>query len=194
MKMRLALTHILGALILISSLGFPAAGQNGDDILAEMRRREDLRQAQERFDRFVEDTFQFFEISGELVSFRVHPNMTEDEVRAVEERSQELDGHAGRLLDYVRSVAPYVRGETEGLWIVMEPLDSESTLMDRLTLILALVNRMGPKIDQLTRMLGEQLEPTIPVEELQFETSAPFFIVGGLEELRTMTRDLRRAL
>jgi hypothetical protein len=53
---------------------------------------------------------------------------------------------------------------------------------------------MQPKFDQMVEILSEVLEPTVPVEELQLETSAPFLIVGGLEELRSMTRDLRRAL
>ena len=164
------------------------------DLAGEMRLRAQLQLQEDRFNQFIDDTFKFYEISGELVSFRVHPKMSQTELDVIESRSRELDDQAGRLISFVRTVAPYVRGSTDGLWVILDPPDQDTSLEDRLTLILALSNRMGPKIEQLTTLLTEQLDPTIPVEDLQFETAAPYLIVGGLEEIRSMTRDLRRAL
>ena len=190
-----AMPILFGAMILVMAVPSDSTAQILDqEILRGMQRRAAEQQARERLEGFIEDTYEFFEISGELVSFRVHPNMTMDELETIEERSRELDDQSGRLISYVRYVAPFVRGETDGLWVVLDPLDQDSTLEERLTLILALVNRMSAKIDQFITLISEQLEPTIPFEELQMEASAPYFIVGGLEELRSMTRDLRRSL
>lgn len=192
---RSANSTLLGAMVLVLGWAASSAAQIQDrDAVQAMQRRAQEQQAKERLDRFIQDTFEFFEISGELVSFRVRQDLTDQEMEAIENRCRELDEQAGRMISYVRNVAPYVRGETAGLWIVLDPLDEESTLDERLTLILALVNRISPKIDQLITVLSEQLEPTIPVEELQLEVSAPFLIVGGLEELRSIARDLRRTL
>ena len=164
------------------------------DALREMQLRAQRQMAEDRLEGFIEDAFRFFELSGELVAFRVDSELTPDELDMIAERSRELDEQAGRLISYIRYVAPYVRGETDGLWIIFDPPDETTTLEERLTLILALVNRMSPKLDQLTMMLSEQLRPTIPVEELQFEAAAPYLLVGGLEELRSMIRELRQSL
>lgn len=182
--------------VVVMLLGTPpvSARIQAQDVLREMRRQAQRELAEERLQGFIEDTFRFFEISGELVSFRVDPELTPDEMDTIVERSRELDEQAGRLISYIRYVAPYVRGETEGLWIIFDPPDETTTLDERLTLTLALVNRMSPKLDQLIMMLSEQLQPTIPVEELQYETAAPYLLVGGLEELRSMMRELRQSL
>jgi hypothetical protein len=164
------------------------------DLLAAMRERARQEMERERYERFIEDTYQFFELSGEVVSYRVQDELTDEDRERLTRQSRELDDQAGRLISYVRDVAPYVRGETDNLWIILEPTTDQTPLEDRLTLILALVNRLQPKFDQLITLVGEVFEPTVPVEELQLETSAPFLLVGGLEELREMTRDLREAL
>ena len=188
---RSATLILIGSAILISGFAIRAEAQVRD-LAREMRLRGEEQRRRDRMERFIEDTYKFFEISGELVSFRVHPNMSDTELDAIEERSRELDDMAARLISFVSIIAPYVRGSTDGLWVVLDPPDENTSLEDRLTLILALSNRMNPKIEQLTTMLTQQLEPTIPVEDLQLEASAPYLIVGGLEELRSMTRDLRR--
>lgn len=190
----LASALCIATLVLTCTLAGSAQQPNP---VRDMERRAQERLAAERLDRFVEDTFDFFEISGELVAFRVHPNMTDREIDLLDERAQELESQTGRLLSYVRGVAPFVRGQTEGLWIVLDPPDETSTLEERLTLILALVNRLLPKLDELVTMLqGIQGEgaPTVSVEELRLQASSPYFVVGGLEELESLTRDLRRSL
>ena len=183
---------LIGSAIFISGFAVQAEAQLRD-LEREMRLRAQQQLRQDRVKQFIDDTFKFYEISGELVSFRVHPNMSQTELDVIEERSRELDDQAGRLISYVRTIAPYVRGLTDGLWVILDPPDEDTSLEDRLTLILALSNRINPKIEQLTTLLTQQLDPTIPVEELQLETSAPYLIVGGLEELRSMTRELRRS-
>jgi len=187
-----AILILIGSAILVSGFAVPAEAQTRD-LAREMRLRAQEQMRRDRIERFIEDTYKFYEISGELVSFRVHPNMSDTELDAIQERSRELDDQAGRLISFVRTIAPYVRGLTDGLWVILDPPDENTSLEDRLTLILALSNRMNPKIEQLTSMLTQQLDPTIPVEDLQLEASAPYLIVGGLEEIRSMTRDLRRA-
>jgi hypothetical protein len=174
--------------------GLDAAGAQRPDPLEEMERRAQERRAQERLEGFVEDTYEFFELSCELVSFRVHPNMTQADLDLLAERAQEVEDQAGRLLSFVRDVAPFVRGRTEGLWVIFDPPDEDTTLQERLTLILALVNRLSPKLDQVTAQLAGDTEPTVSVEDLLLEASAPYFVVGGLEELRSMTEQLRESL
>jgi uncharacterized membrane-anchored protein len=171
----------------------PARSQ-ADDALDELQRRAQEQLARERLEIFIEDTYEFYEITGELVSFRVRPDMTEDEIEAIETRSRQLDAQAGRLIAYVRDVAPYVRGRTDGLWIVLAPPDEDSTLEERLTLILALSNRISPKLDQLIQRLSADLGLTKVEEGWDMDVEAPFLIVGGLEELRSQARDLREAL
>ncbi len=194
--MRILTMPILTGALVILTVVPPVDGAQiqNRDTLREMQLQAQREMAQDRLQGFIEDTFRFFELSGELVAFRVDPELTPDELDMIAERSRELDEQAGRLISYIRYVAPYVRGETEGLWIIFDPPDETTTLDERLTLILALVNRMSPKLDQLTMMLSEQLRPTIPVEELQFETAAPYLLVGGLDELRSMIRELRQSL
>ena len=183
---------LIGSTVLILSFGVQADAQTRN-LTREMQLRAREQVRRDRIEQFIEDTYKFYEVSGELVSFRVHPNMTETELEAIKKRSRELDDQAGRLISFVRTIAPYVRGETDGLWVVLDPLDQDSSLEDRLTLILALSNRMVPKIEYLTTLLTQQLDPTIQVESLQLETSAPYLLVGGLEEIRSMARDLQRA-
>jgi len=182
------------AMALTGVLATPSLAGQRTNPVRELQQRQREQLAQDRLDRFVEDTYEFFEISGELISFRVHPDMTETELEMLDDRARELDEQAGRLLSYVRGVAPYVRGKTDDLWIVLDPPDESSTLEERLTLMLALVNRLLPKLDQVVTQLRGETAPTVSVEELQLEASAPYFVVGGLEELRQMTRELRAAL
>jgi len=183
---------LAGAIVLPITLAADAAAQIRDPV-REMQRRVEEERLRQRVEAFVEDTHEFFEISGELVSFRVHPNMTASEVTTLGERSRELEEQAGRLISFVRDMAPYVRGRTEGLWVIFDPPDQDSTLEERLTLILALVNRLIPKLEQFTALISREADSTVSVEDLQFEVSAPYFVVGGLEELRSLTRELRAA-
>ena len=180
--------------LVVSALARPApAAQILDqETLGEMRQRAREAEDRARLENFIEDIREFFEVSGELVSFRVRSELTAAELETIDRRARELDEQSARLISYVRYVAPYVTGETDGLWIIFDPPDASSSLEDRLTLILALVNRMSPKLEQLISVLVEPPGPTVPIESLQLEASAPYFIVGGLEELRGMVRDLRR--
>ncbi len=184
----------LSVAIAVSAAALPGAGAQilDQETLGEMRQRAREAEDRERLENFVQDIHEFFEISGELVSFRVRSDLTEAELETIDRRARELDEQSGRLISYVRYVAPYVRGETDGLWVIFDPPDSTSSLEERLTLILALVNRMSPKLEQLISVLVEPPGPTVPIESLQLEASAPYFIVGGLEELREMVRNLRR--
>lgn len=184
----------LSVAIAVSAAALPGAGAQilDQETLGQMRQRAREAEDRERLENFVQDIHEFFEISGELVSFRVRSDLTEAELETIDRRARELDEQSGRLISYVRYVAPYVRGETDGLWVIFDPPDSTSSLEERLTLILALVNRMSPKLEQLISVLVEPPGPTVPIESLQLEASAPYFIVGGLEELREMVRNLRR--
>ena len=77
----------------------PAFSQNRDPV-EEMRRRAEEIYFQQRIDSFVEETFEFYEISGELISFRVHPNMTQAELDK-ELKSITVDGNEGHLAELV---------------------------------------------------------------------------------------------
>lgn len=160
----------------------------------EMRRQAEVIYYQQRIDSFVEDTFEFYEISGELISFRVHPNMTRAELDLMDEKAEDLEDKVGDLISFVRFVSPIVRGNTEGLWIILEPLDEDSTMEARLTLLLSLVNGIQPKLEHFVEILTEAMDPAVEVEDLVVEASLPFLIAGGLEELREMARALRRTL
>jgi hypothetical protein len=160
----------------------------------EMRRRAEVIYFQQRVDSFVENTFEFYEISGELISFRVHPDMTRAELDLMDEKAEDLEDKAGDLISFVRFVSPIVRGNTDGLWVILEPLDENSTMEARLTLLLSLVNGIQPKLEHFVEILTEAMDPAIEVEDLVIEASLPFLIAGGLEELREMARDLRRTL
>ena len=160
----------------------------------EMRRRAEVIYFQQRVDSFVEDTFEFYEISGELISFRVHPDMTRAELDLMDEKAEDLEDKAGDLISFVRFVSPIVRGNTDGLWVILEPLDENSTMEARLTLLLSLVNGIQPKLEHFVEILTEAMDPAVEVEDLVIEASLPFLIAGGLEELREMARDLRRTL
>ena len=160
----------------------------------EMRRRAEVLYFQQRVDSFVEDTFEFYEISGELISFRVHPNMTRAELDLMDEKAEDLEDKAGDLISFVRFVSPIVRGNTDGLWVILEPLDENSTMEARLTLLLSLVNGIQPKLEHFVEILTEAMDPAVEVEDLVVEASLPFLIAGGLEELRDMARALRGTL
>jgi hypothetical protein len=188
----LAGTAVVCAILAAVGAGTVEARQSRAVLEMQQRAREQL--ARDRIERFSEDAFAFFEISGELVSFRVHPNMTASEVALLDDRAEELEDHVDGMLDYLRGAVPFVRGETEGLWIIHDPPDESTTLDERLTLILALANRLSPKLDQLVTLLRGDVDLTVTVDSLQFEASAPYFVVGGLEEMLSLTRDLRRAL
>ncbi len=172
----------------------PSAFSQRPDPLEEMRRRAAEIYFQQRIDDFVEDTFEFYEISGELISFRVHPNMTREELEQIDERAEDLEDKAGDLISFVQYVSPRVRGNTDDLWVILEPLDENSTMEYRLTLLLSLVNGIGPKLQHFVEILTEEIEPSVEVEDLIVEASLPYLIAGGLEELRDMARALRRVL
>jgi hypothetical protein len=160
----------------------------------ELRRRAEVIYFQQRVDSFVEDTFELYEISGELISFRVHPNMTRAELDLMDEKAEDLEDKAGDLISFVRFVSPIVRGNTDGLWVILEPLDENSTMEARLTLLLSLVNGIQPKLEHFVEILTEAMDPAVEVEDLVVEASLPFLIAGGLEELREMAGALRRTL
>ncbi len=172
----------------------PASLSQSRNPVDEMRRRAEVVYFQQRVDTFVEDTFEFYEISGELISFRVHPNMTRAELDLMDEKAEDLEDKAGDLISFVRFVSPIVRGNTDNLWVILEPLDEDSTMETRLTLLLAMVNGIQPKIEHYVEIITEALDPAVDVEDLVVEASLPFLIAGGLEELREMTRALRRTL
>ena len=183
--------------IVLAALLFPLVPSSlsqSRNAVEEMRRRAEVIYFQQRVDTFVEDTFEFYEISGELISFRVHPNMTRAELDLMDEKAEELEDKAGDLISFVRCVSPIVRGNTDDLWVVLEPLDENSSVEARLTLLLAMVNGIQPKIEHYVELITEALDPSVEVEDLVIEASLPFLIAGGLEDLRVMTRALRRAL
>ena len=172
----------------------PSSFSQTRDPVDEMRRRAEEVYFQQRIDSFVEGTFEFYEISGELISFRVHPNMSRNELDLMDDKAEDLEDKVGDLISFVRFVSPGVRGNTDDLWVIVEPLDENSTLEARLTLILSLVNGIQPKLQHFVELLTEEVEPSVEIEELMVEASLPFLIAGGLEELREMARALRRAL
>jgi hypothetical protein len=120
--------------------------------------------------------------------------MTRAELDLMDEKAEDLEDKAGDLISFVRFVSPIVRGNTDGLWVILEPLDENSTMEARLTLLLSLVNGIQPKLEHFVEILTEAMDPAIEVEDLVIEASLPFLIAGGLEELREMARDLRRTL
>ena len=144
----------------------------------------------DRLNRFVDDVHLLYEASGELVSYRVRPEMTRTELRVIADRSRDLDRQATRIISFIENVAPYVKGNTEDLWIIRPPTESP-TLEDRLTLILALVYRVEPKIDHLIALMSGVSEPAIELEDLQVEASLPYLVVGGLQVMKNLTIELR---
>ncbi len=191
MGIRTLVICLLAALL----CGFvPSSFSQTRDPVDEMRRRAEEVYFQQRIDSFVEGTFEFYEISGELISFRVHPNMSRNELDLMDDKAEDLEDKVGDLISFVRFVSPGVRGNTDDLWVIIEPLDENSTLEARLTLILSLVNGIQPKLQHFVELLTEEVEPSVEIEELMVEASLPFLIAGGLEELREMARALRRAL
>jgi hypothetical protein len=160
----------------------------------ELQLRAEMLYRQRQIEAFIENVYEFYEIGGELISFRVHPNMTRMELDDIDEKAQDLDDKADDMVSFIHYVAPRVRGKTDDLWVVLDPLDETATLEERLTLILSLVNGIEPKIDHLIEVLTEEREIEVGIDELVIEASLPFLIAGGLEELRVMLRDLRLAL
>ena len=191
MSIRTLSVIVLAALLFAFA---PSSQSQSRNAVEEMRFRAEVIYFQQRVDNFVEDTFEFYEISGELISFRVHPNMTQAELDLMDEKAEDLEDKAGDLISFVRFVSPIVRGNTDNLWVILEPLDENSTMETRLTLLLAMVNGIQPKIEHYVELITEALDPSVEVEDLVFEASLPFLIAGGLEELREMTRALRRTL
>ena len=147
----------------------------------------------QRLNRFIDDVHLLYEASGELVSFRVRPEMTRGELRLLSDRSKDLDRHATRIISYIENIAPFIRGYTDDLWIIRTP-GEDSTLEDRLTVILALIYRVEPKIDHLIDLMSGEGEPAIELEDLQVEASLPYLVVGGLQVIKDLTIELRGSL
>ena len=164
------------------------------NLVDEMRHRAEEIYFQQRIESFVEDTFEFYEISGELISFRVHPNMTLDELDLMDEKAEDLEDMAGDLISFVQFISPRVRGNTDDLWVILEPVDENSSMEARLTLLLSLFNGIQPKLEHFVELLTEENELSVEVEDLIVEATLPYLIAGGLEELREMARALRRTL
>ena len=144
----------------------------------------------ERLNRFVDDVHLLYEASGELVSYRVRPKMTPSELKVISDRSRDLDRQATRIISFIENVAPYIKGNTDDLWII-RPASENPTLEDRLTLILALIYRVEPKIDHLIELMSGFSEPAIELEDLQVEASLPYLVVGGLQVVKNLTIELR---
>ncbi len=162
---------------------------------SRQQREEQQRRAAEqlqldRLNRFVDDVHLLYEASGELVSYRVRPEMTSSEIRVITDRSRDLDRQATRIISFIENVAPYVKGNTEDLWII-RPLNESPTLEDRLTLILALVYRVEPKINHLIDLMSGESHPAIELQDLQVEASLPYLVVGGLQVIKDLTVELR---
>ncbi len=165
---------------------------------SRQQREEQQRRAAEqlrldRLNRFVDDVHLLYEASGELVSYRVRPEMTSSEISMITDRSRDLDRQASRIISFIENVAPYVKGNTDDLWII-RPMSESPTLEDRLTLILALVYRVEPKIDHLIDLMSGQSPPAIELDDLQVEASLPYLVVGGLQVIKTLTVELRGTL
>ncbi len=194
--MTIRTTGIVGPCLLIAVLcGFvyPSHAQIRDP-QREIQERAEALYFQQRIDRFIENAYEFYEISGELISFRVHPNMTQAELDRMDDKAEELEDKAGDLISFIRFLSPIVRGNTGGLWVVLKPLEADAPLEDRLTLLLSMVNGVEPKLQHFIELLTEEVEPSVDVGELMTEATLPFLIAGGLEEIQGMTRDLRAAL
>ncbi len=159
----------------------------------EMQQRAQESFRQERLQAFIEDVHRFYETSGELVSFRVQLNMSPQEAKSISDKSKELDNRANRIIDFIENAAPAVKGNTDDLWIIRPPSE-EPTLEERLTLILALVYRVEPKLQHLIELIGGEVEPAIELEQLMVEVSLPYLVVGGLQTIKSMTIDLRQGL
>ena len=169
---------LLAASLVLSAL--PSDAQTRG-LAAEQRRRAVLLAHQARIQAFLEDANEFLEISGELVSYRVHPNLRDAERDAIEDRSSKLENKAGDLISFIRYLVPGTRGKTDDLWVLEMP-DEDSTLEYRLTLILTLVFRIEPKLQHMIEVLTQETESAIAVDELIVEAYLPYFVAGGLEE------------
>ena len=178
--------------LMICSISTPSQAQTSGQ-REEMRQRAQESFRLERLQAFVDDVHRFYETSGELVSFRVHLEMSPQEARSISEKSKELDNRANRIIDFIENAAPSVKGNTDDLWIIKAP-NSEPTVEERLTLILALVYRVEPKLQHLIELIAGEVEPAIEIEQLMVEASLPYLVVGGLQTIKTMTIELRQGL
>jgi hypothetical protein len=120
--------------------------------------------------------------------------LTSAELNTFEDKTEELHDRAGRLISFLVAIVPQVRGNTDDLWIIKSPPDEEETLEDRLTLVLALVYRIEPKIEFILDLLNGEGEPAIEVEDLIFEASLPYLVVGGLELIQDLALEIRRLM
>ena len=178
--------------LMICSISTPSQAQTSGQ-REEMRQRAQESFRLERLQAFVDDVHRFYETSGELVSFRVHLEMSPQEARSISEKSKELDNRANRIIDFIENAAPSVKGNTDDLWIIKAP-NSEPTVEERLTLILALVYRVEPKLQHLIELIAGEVEPAIEIEQLMVEASLPYLVVGGLQTIKTRTIELRQGL
>ncbi len=178
--------------LMICSISTPSHAQTSGQ-REEMRQRAQESFRLERLQAFVDDVHRFYETSGELVSFRVQLEMSPQEARSISEKSKELDNRANRIIDFIENAAPSVKGNTDDLWIIRPPSDV-LTVEERLTLILALVYRVEPKLQHLIELIAGEVEPAIEIEQLMVEASLPYLVVGGLQTIKTMTIELRQGL
>ena len=183
---------LLVIVVLICSISVPSEAQTSSQ-REEMRQRALESFRLERLQAFVDDVHRFYETSGELVSFRVNLEMSPQEARSISEKSKELDNRANRIIDFIENAAPSVKGNTDDLWIIRPP-SGEPTVEERLTLILALVYRVEPKLQHLIELIAGEVEPAIEIAQLMVEASLPYLVVGGLQTIKTMTIELRQGL
>ncbi len=172
----------------------PAAAQSPTEREADRRQAAAEAIFQQRIDGFTDDVHRFYEVSGELVSYRVLDELTSAELNSFEDKTEELHDRAGRLISFLVGIVPQVRGNTDDLWIIKSPPDDEETLEDRLTLVLALVYRIEPKIEFILDLLNGEGDPAIEVEDLIFEASLPYLVVGGLELIQDLALEIRRLM
>ena len=156
----------------------------------QIQRRAGEQQRKQILGRFIDDVHLLFEVSGELVSFRVRPDMARPEFKIISDKSRELEKRASRIISFIERIAPHVKGRTDDLWIV-KPLSETPTLDQQLTVILALLYRIEPKIEHLIELMKGESEPSIELEELQLEASLPYLVVGGMKVIKKLTVALR---
>lgn len=171
----------------------PAAAQDPAEREAMRQRATAEAIFERRIESFTEDVHRFYEVSGELVAYRVLEELTADELNDFEDKTEELHDRAGRLISFLLAIVPQVRGNTDDLWIV-KSVETDQTLEDRLTLVLALVYRIEPKLEFILDLLNGEGEPAIEVEDLIFEASLPYLVVGGLEMIQDLALEIRRLM
>ena len=179
-------------LLVVSVLASPIAQAQSQRQREQMQRRADERQRQQVLDRFIDDVHLLFEVSGELVSFRVRPDMSRSEFKIILDKSKELEKRASRIISFVERIAPHVKGRTDDLWVV-RPLAETPTLDQQLTVILAILYRVEPKIDHLIDLMKGESEPAVELDELRLEASLPYLVVGGMKVIKELTVALRNS-